>query len=149
MMQQYPESATWLTMAMVHARASAKPRMRENRRDDDFAAACACRRAPRARDRRARRVRAVSPRGVRGVRVAPRHRSPRRDGMPTVRRGDADAARPDTRAAREGRVSREVASPPPRRQSRRRRGFRFDDRSEGFRSPRRFDDRSEGFGNVE
>ena len=41
MMQQYPESATWLTMAMVHARASAKPRMRENRRDDDFAAACA------------------------------------------------------------------------------------------------------------
>ena len=40
MMQQYPESATWLTIAMVHARASAKPRMRENRRDDDFAAAC-------------------------------------------------------------------------------------------------------------
>ena len=77
----------------------------------------------RARARRARRVRAVSPRGVRGVRVAPRHRSPRRDGMPTVRRGDADAARPDTRAAREGRVSREVASPPPGRQSRRRRGF--------------------------
>ena len=46
MMQQYPESATWLTMAMVHARASAKPRMRENRRDDDFAAACASCAAP-------------------------------------------------------------------------------------------------------
>jgi len=46
MMQQYPESATWLTMAMVHARASAKPRMRENRRDDDFSAACASCAAP-------------------------------------------------------------------------------------------------------
>ena len=110
----------------ARARA-AKPRMRENRRDDDSAAACA---SCAARDRRARRVRAVSPRGVRGVRVAPRHRSPRRDGMPTVRRGDADAARPDTRAAREGRVSREVASPPPDAKAAAD-AVRFDDRSEG------------------
>ena len=39
MLQQYPESATWLTMAMVRARALAKPRARDNRRDADFAAA--------------------------------------------------------------------------------------------------------------
>ena len=111
MMQQYPESATWLTMAMVHARASAKPRMRENRRDDDFAAACAsC--AARA---------IVAPvafapcRHVACEACAWRHVIDHHGEMGCPR-CDAETRMPhDPTLARRarGRVSREVASPPP------------------------------------
>ena len=115
MMQQYPESATWLTMAMVHARASAKPRMRENRRDDDFTAACAsCATRASSRPPRSRRVATWRARRARGA-----------TSSITTARWDAHGGRRGCRttrhcAARQGRVSRRWL--PLRRQSLRRRG---------------------------
>ena len=106
-------------MAMVHARASATPRMCENRRDDDFAAACAsCARARSSRPSRSRRVATWRARRARGATSSittarwDAHGATRRRGCRTTRHSRGARG---TRLSRGGVASPPTPKPPPTR----------------------------------